>query len=143
MIHNTKLPAQPSTRKIFLYRAQQIFSLFFPAAARRLKLIFIPKIELFSTGWAGPCFEMLRFAEPNPMFPLSGWLLWHHRGRPEGPADPARGAAGEPDHQYRYVGREGEGEQDNYNINLRDLPADNKLHSNHQIGCEGRGRTIC
>ena len=101
MIHNTKLTTQPSTRKIFLYRAQQIFSLFFPPAARRLKLIFIPKIELFSTGRPGPCFEMLRFAEPNQMFSLSGWLLWHHRGRPEGPADQARGAAGEPDHQYR------------------------------------------
>ena len=37
------------------------------------------------------------------MFPLSGRLLGHHRGRPEGPADEARGSSGEPDDQHRQV----------------------------------------
>ena len=40
MIHNTKLPAQPSTRKIFLYRAPADIFIIFPCRRPKVKINF-------------------------------------------------------------------------------------------------------
>ena len=55
MIHNTKLPSNLQPVKYFYIGPRRYFHYFSPAA-RRLKLIFIPKIELFSTGQARAVF---------------------------------------------------------------------------------------